>query len=333
MSLTADQALKLLPSVPTKSLRKPERLKYFCLAEPKWGKTTLFSGINNCLLLAFEEGHAFVEAKKIIIDKWDTDFRTKKNGGSWSEDGDGNTHSTAIETIEALEAIAANGDLPYEFILVDTADMASKMCTDHHCSEAGVEHPADGGDFGKGWDLLQTSPFRRWFGRLVKLGVGLACTSHIKVTEDPKQKGKFKRESTLPSGIQRFIHTQADVIINGSFGRLRKGQQDRDRIISFDGSNDVLAGSRIRGAYLPKKYIVEGPTVEDQSIPWKQWCKFFEDDNYGKEAERQYNLLINGRDDEHVAAVVPEGEGVAETPAEVANAAAKMPKKSLKSKD
>lgn len=321
-------AARFLPLQPVASIRKPDRLKYFIIAEPKWGKTTFFSGIDNCLLLAFEEGHAFISARKIVIDKWDCPLTVRRAGGSWCTDDDGITHSSAVEVVDALEI-----ECPYGFIIIDTADMASKMCTDYMCANnvPPVKHPSDGGDFGKGWDLLQTTPFRQWFGRLVKLGCGIACISHIDVkeVEDKKTKVKTtKRESTLPKGIQKFIHTQADVIINGSFGRRRKGEAERDRIVSFDGSNDVLAGSRVRGVVLPKKYIVAPPTDTDQSVPWRQWSRFFDPAN-GPDLARQAEALyeshgILGADDEHVpTAPTQTDEAGKETEADAAKAAAK----------
>lgn len=291
---TAEQVRKLLPTTATKAVRRPERLKYLMMTEPKWGKTTFFCGVPNALLLAFEEGHAFIEAKKIVIDKWDVGLKVRTQGGSWSVDDDGNTHASAMEVIEALEI-----ECPYDFIIIDTVDMASKMCTDYECEKNGVSHPSDGGDFGKGWAILQTDPFRRFFGRIVKLGVGIGCTTHIAVREDQKTKA-IRRESSLPTGIQKFIHTQADMLINGSFGRKRKGEVERDRVISFDGSNEVLAGSRVRGVHLPKKFILKPPTHTDHSVPWKQWATFFDDPSgaTAKAAEQVYERLIHGRDNE-----------------------------------
>lgn len=257
------------------------------------------------MLLAFEEGHAFIEAKKIIIDAWDIPLKVYKDGGSWGIDDDGNTHASAMEVIAALEH-----NCPYDFIIVDTADMASKMCTDYKCAAVGVQHPSDGGDYGKGWDLLQTAPFRQWYGRLVKLGVGIGCTSHVDIKVEKDKKGNVtsvKRETTLPKGIQKFIHTQCDVIVNGTFGRRRKGNDERDRVVCFDGSQDVLAGTRIRGVPIPKKYIVAPPTAEDQGIPWKQWCKFFGEGGaeYAATLEQFFERDgVVGLDDEHLPAEV-----------------------------
>ena len=263
----------------------------------------MFAGIPNALLLAFEEGHAFVEAKKIVIDVWDVGLSVRKAGGSWGKDDDGNVHASAMEVLEALEH-----NCPYDFIIVDTADMASKMCTDYKCAAVGVQHPSDGGDYGKGWDLLQTAPFRQWYGRLVKLGVGIGCTSHVDLKIEKDKKGNItsvKRETTLPKGIQKFIHTQSDVIINGTFGRRRKGAYERDRIVCFDGSQDVLAGTRIRGVPIPKKYVVTPPSDTDQALPWKQWCKFFEDGGveYAARLEAAFGKeAVVGLDDENLPA-------------------------------
>lgn len=265
------------------------------------------------LLLAFEEGHGFVTANKLVIDCWDVSLKVRRDGGSWSEDADGNVHSSAVEVLEALQL-----HCPYTLILIDTVDMASKMCTDHACSNAGVSHPSDGGDFGKGWDILQTAPFRRWYGQMTKLGVGLACTTHVDLKEIKNDKQKvigIKRETTLPKGIQKFIHTQADVIINGTFGRRRRGMQERDRIVSFDGSAEVLAGTRIRGVPLPKNYIVTPPSDEDQGLPWKQWCGFFDAERgpgLAAQAEEFYNTGgVAGASDENVHQTA---EPISETP-------------------
>lgn len=284
--MDTDTATSLLPSKVSQAVRKPERLKYFIIGEPKWGKTTFFTSVDNCLLLAFEEGHAFTSAFKICVDVWDRNLRERKLG--WTKDDDEVTHTSAIEAIEALESYC-----PYDFIIIDTADMASKMCTDYSCRVAGVSHPSDGGDFGKGWATLQTDPFRQFVNRILKLGVGVAFISHVNVIEKKNPKTGLvdsrRRESTLPSGIQKFIHTQADVIINASFGTKRPGQYERDRIISFDGSAEVLAGVRVRGVYIPKKYVVAPPTDEEPNASWEQWVSFFEDSpDAGQTAEEEF---------------------------------------------
>jgi hypothetical protein len=284
--MTKEQAMAYFPTKVIVDKPQPDRLKYFFLAPPKFGKTTFFTGCPKCLLLAFEEGHMFAQCPKIVITDWaPVSF---KDRGARQDDETGIIYSTAMEVLEALEAYN-----PYRFIIVDTIDMAVKMCTDFECGRAKLAHPSDGGDYGKGYDIYQTQPIRRFYNRLVKLGVGVGCTSHIKEEWRKDKHGQelYRRESSLSASVQRFIHTQSDVIVNGYFGRKRprKGKQIRDRVISFDGTDEIMAGTRIQRVYIPNKYISSPPTDEDGSIPWKQWASFFTNSpKAGQEAEKEY---------------------------------------------
>jgi hypothetical protein len=293
--MTKEQAEVYFPTSVHTGKPLPHKLKYLLMAPPKWGKTSFFAGVPNALLLAFEEGHADVSCFKVVINAWNVPL--KERGVSTDDETD-IKYTSAIEIVEALEAWC-----PYDFIIIDTLDAASKMCTDYETDKAGLRHASDGGDYGKGYDLYQTNPFRRYFNRIAKLGVGVAGTTHVREEWKKNKYGveEFRRETSLPSGIQRFIHAQADVIINGEFRRRRKGRRERDREVSFDGTNEVMAGTRIKSVYLPVKYIPASPTLEEPDAPWLQWTEFFKNSPAGgKAAEEEYNQLFHGKDDENI---------------------------------
>jgi hypothetical protein len=292
--ITEADAKQLLPTKPHTIAFSPERLKYLMIAPPKWGKTTFFGGCPNCLLLAFEAGYGFVQCPKIVIIDWDRSYSERKEG--WIEDSDGLVYTSAMEVIEALEAYC-----PYAIIIIDTVDMASKLCTDYNMARARVEHPSDAGDFGRGWALLQTDPFRRFYNRLVKLGVGVAAITHSqeKTDKDKFGRDRFRRETTLPGGIQKFIHSQADVIMHGFKPESKRLTKQGIRYISFDGSDEVLAGSRIKKVYIPNRYIVSAPTMKDDSVPWNQWAEFFKDNPAaGQKAEKDFLRIFEGIEEE-----------------------------------
>jgi hypothetical protein len=250
--------------------------------------------VPNALLLAFEEGHGDVSCFKVVINAWTVPVKER---GPLTDDETGIKFASALEIADALEVYC-----PYDFIIIDTLDAASKMCTQWETERAGLRHVSDGGDYGKGYDIYQTDPFRRFYNRIVKLGVGVGGTTHVKEEWKKNKYGveEFRRETSLPAGIQRFVHAQADVIINGELKRRRKGMRDRDRMISFDGTNEVMAGTRVKSVYLPIKYIPASPTIEQPDAPWKQWVSFFENSPAaGQEAEAQYNQLARGKDDEN----------------------------------
>ena len=285
--MNIEEADRLLPQQPTKAVTNPVRLKYLMIGPPKWGKTTFMCSAQDSLLLAFEEGHAFHETYKIIVDAWDRGWSERKEG--WGQDEDGNTHTSFVEAVEAIVRSSR-----FQFIVIDTADMAAKMCLDYHYKKYGVNYASDAGDYGKGWDLCLTQPFRQQIGALMKSGRGIGFITHTQIVEKKVGSTTVTRaETTLPSQVQKFLHTQADLIVHGFFGKKRKGQLERDRVISLDGSNEILAGSRVRHIHLPKKFIV------DPINPWEQWTQFFDNPRATDEADKQYReLVLGGKEEE-----------------------------------
>lgn len=283
--MNTKEANELLPSKPTQAIRDPARLKYLVIAQPKWGKTTFACGIPDMLLMATEEGHAFHVANKLIIDCWDYRSRADEDARSWGDDEDGNTHTSMVLAAEALESSDR-----YDLLAMDTADMGAKQCLDYHYDKKKIEHASDAGDWGRGWDVTLNQPFRKVVTRFLKSGRGMVFTSHLRVIEKKVGGATVSRfETTLPSGVQNFLHTQADLIIHGTFGKFRKGMEERDRIIVLDPSNEILAGSRVRGIYLPKRFIV------DPKKPWEQWQGFFEDEDLAREADEEYADIYGKR--------------------------------------
>lgn len=313
MRLSVEQANALLPELPTKAPKDPRRLKYLLIGPPKWGKTTWGCSVPDSLLLATEEGHMFHETHKIIIDSWGD------RNGMGKDDSD----TIHLSMVEAVEAIVASDK--FQFIVLDTADMAAKMCLDYHYKKYGVNHASDAGDYGKGWDLCLTQPFRQQVGQLMKSGRGICFITHTSiVTKKVGNVEQSRAETTLPSQIQKFLHTQADLILHGNFGKLRKGVKDRDRVISMDGTNEILAGSRVREIQLPKKFIV------DPEHPWDQWEKFFRHPESVREADEAYRkLVLGGRDSDEEVAAEPETKTLSE-PLEVADPVEQKPKRKKK---
>jgi AAA domain len=269
----------------------PEKLKYLIIAPPKWGKTTLFSGCPNCLLLAFEAGYGFVECPKVVVNTWNRSLKARSQGPL--EDDDGLVYSSALEVVEELERFN-----PYTLIIIDTIDEAVKMCSQYNCEKAHVEHPSEGGDFGRGWSKLVTEPVRQFYGRLARLGSGLATITHSKETseKDKFEKNRFRRATTLSDAIQQFVVAQSDVIMHGFYLRKRRAKKDRDRYVSFDGSDEVIAGTRINPSkvYIPSKYI-----LAPEGKGWEQWTTFFQSSpEAGKAAEKEFVRLASGADDE-----------------------------------
>jgi len=273
---TAD-ANDLLPQRATIEKPRPEKLNYLFIAPPKFGKTTFFCDIPDALLLAFEQGHAFQKAHKMVIDCWDRKI-TEENPAIWQEADTEVYHGTMAKVAEVLEASDR-----FSFVIFDTADMAAKQCLDYHLRKHNWSHAKDGGDFGVGHDIAQNTPFRHMVGRIMRTGRGVGFITHSEVK---KTELASKKETSLPNGVYKFLHTQADVILHGKFGIKQKGNRWRDRILRTEGDEETLAGSRIKDLIIPAEYII------DPSSPWGQWSGFFDRADAVTEAENNLRAAM-----------------------------------------
>lgn len=262
---------ELLPTKQRKTAANPAGLVYLAIGVPKWGKTTFFCDCPDALLIAFERGFQFQKTPTVFIDIWhDPKFEP------YTDDNDV-VHMTMTQLKKSLVASDK-----YRFLIFDTADMAAKKCSDYHLGKHGWQHAQDGGDFGRGYDIVQNTPFRQMVGDLMATGRGIAFTTHQQVNTTEFKKGKrAMKETTLPGGVYKFLHTQADIILHGHFGVRQKGNTYRDRIFQTEGDEETLAGNRARDLVLPARYIV------DPARPWAQWTEFFTDPSKAVEAEEE----------------------------------------------
>ena len=260
---------ELLPTKPRKAIPNPLSLTYLAIGVPKWGKTTFFCDAPDALLIAFERGFQFQQCPTVFIEKWlDSKFEPYT-------DDDGIVHMTMGQLRKSLMASDK-----YKFLIFDTADMAAKKCSDYHLQKHNWQHAQDGGDFGRGYDIVQNTPFRQLVGDLMGTGRGIAFITHQQVNSTDMQKGKkAMKETTLPGGVYKFLHTQADIIMHASFGSKRPGNKYRDRIWQTEGDEETLAGSRCRDLYLPSRYVV------DPERPWAEWAEFFTNPDLAAEAD------------------------------------------------
>lgn len=270
------EANEILPVKPTIAKVNPNALVVELIAPPKWGKTKFFMSNPDAILLAFETGHRFQLGYKIEIDKWDQ----RKGVYPIKKDSEGVPHMTCMQACDVIEATDR-----YKFVILDTVDMATKMCGDFHCERLGVSSAQEAGDYGVGWNKTQNDPMRKMILRILKTGRGVGLITHTKLEIAKFTSGeKARKESTLPSGVKRFVESQADIIMHGELGRKRSGMRLRDRVLVCEGDMDTLAGNR-SGAMLPERYIV------DPKDPWKQFCSFFTDPKAADVAEVQYRKL------------------------------------------
>ena len=268
-----EQMEAMLPTKKRKPLATPLSLVYLAITTPKWGKTTFFSSFPEAVLIAFERGFQFQNVPTIFIDEWhNKDFEPYV-------DKDEVMHMTMTQCKQTLVASDK-----YKFLIIDTADMAAKKCSDYYLQKHRWQHAQDGGDFGRGYDIVQNTPFRQMIGALMATGRGIAFTTHQQINETKMGKNKagssiVKKETSLPGGVYKYLHSQADLILHGSYGKRQPGNKHRDRIFQTEGDEEVLAGNRGKDIYLPSKYVV------DPARPYEQLAEFFVNPQASLEAD------------------------------------------------
>ncbi len=166
-------ALPTTKSTPTSTLATKTTLIY---GQPKIGKSTFASQFPDALFLECEPGLSELSVFKIPTYTWD-DF------------------------LAACKLVAA-GDHKFKTIVVDTADNAFKLCSDHICAKHGVEYEGDL-PHGKGWSFVKNE-WHRVLTRLASLPYGLVLISHAVDRQIETRTGEYTK--TLPSLPDRARH-------------------------------------------------------------------------------------------------------------------------------
>ena len=260
-----------LPTKPTVALHTIEQAKILAVAPPGWGKTEMAMANPDTILIGCEEGHAAVGGYKLIIDAW-------KGSDPWV-DRLGIQHLSFCDAVALLQKEKQR----FNMATIDTLDALIKMLLEYTLGKKRVEHATDLGDYGKGWDLAQNTPFREQFNKLIKTGRGIFAITHEKIQDKTFQKGVVsKRETTLPKGIYDMVFAQFDMVIHGMFGKVRKPNKTRDRLAFSEGSENMLAKNR--GGYLPPAWIVP----RDIGARWKQLSEFFSSEKAREKAFKEF---------------------------------------------
>ncbi len=152
-----------LPTEKTIAVLDAERITMLNYGDFKIGKTTWASKIKKALFLFTEEGQGALDVYRVTINSWQ-DF------------------------LDVCLALKEDSQKPkeeqlYTTVVIDTVDLLYKLCQDHVCAAAGVQHPSDKSvGWGKGWDLL-SNEFSLTLAKLMNLGYGVIFISHMKEKE------------------------------------------------------------------------------------------------------------------------------------------------------
>lgn len=176
----------LLPTEKTPPKPDLADLTVLTYGATKIGKSTFCSNAEGALFLSTEPGLNSLEVFQTPIRSWD-------------------------EMLAACAEIA-EGNHPFKTVIVDTIDNAYRMCAEHVCRKARIEHESDLG-YGKGYALINNE-FQRVLNKLAFMQYGLFLISHSQNVEIETRTGKYtKTVPTLPEKARKIVLGLVDMIL------------------------------------------------------------------------------------------------------------------------
>ena len=221
-------AIDLLNLEPTKISRDLKGKYILAYGLPKIGKTSLVASFPKSLIFSFEPGtNGLNNIYKVNITSW-KDFKL------------------AVKQL-ANDKVKEK----FDFVSIDTVDIAYELCEQYICSTNGVQSIGDI-PYGAGWAKLKKE-FSKIFRDIAIAGYGIIFISHAqeKTLKDAANKEYTRIVPACPSVGANIVNKLVDFIIY--IGIEYDGPEDMigTRYMYFKGNKYVQAGSRFK--YIPDK--------------------------------------------------------------------------------
>lgn len=220
-------AIDLLNLEPTKISRDLKGKYVFAYGPAKIGKTSLIASFPKSLIFSFEPGtNALDGIYKINITSW-KDFKL------------------AVKQL-ANDKVKEK----FQFLGIDTVDIAYDLCEQYICSTNGVQAIGDI-PYGGGWAKLKKE-FSKIFRDIAMMGYGIIFISHAQEKTIKENGEEYSRIiPACPSIAAGIVNKLVDFIIY--IGIEYDGSEDEtgERYMYFKGNKYMQAGSRFR--YIPEK--------------------------------------------------------------------------------
>lgn len=209
----------MLPTAPTPPKKNLSDYSILLYGPSKAGKTTTASQAEGALFLATEPGLNALSAYQVPIIDWN-------------------------DLKNACGEIAA-GNHQFKTIVIDTVDLAYRLCSDHILKENSVKHESDL-IYGKGFALVNNE-FYRVLTKLAHLPYGLILISHAQEVEVESRTGNYmKTVPTLPEKARKIVLGLVDIILYCDVEATREanGQTSFRRVIRTKPTQYYAAGDR-----------------------------------------------------------------------------------------
>ena len=210
----------VLPTEKTKPDINLYNYHWLIYGQPKIGKSSFAAMIEDALFIPTEPGLEALSVYKAT---------PKENISSWGE---------FLNICRDIDDAVTKGTFKFKIVVIDTADLLLKYCSDHVCKKYNMQHPSDEG-YGKGWSLLNDE-FKRTLLHLSSL-VKIMFISHATDKEISTRTMKITKTCpTLSGQAGQFIVDMPSII-----GYVTTDVEDTDkRVIHFRGHESLVAGDR-----------------------------------------------------------------------------------------
>jgi hypothetical protein len=233
----------ILPMAPVKaSVKSPKELIIF--SKPKVGKTTLLAGLENCLILDFEDGSDYVDAIKLKV----TSLDELKSIGKAIKEANYPYKYIAVDTVTALEEFC----IGYAELLYSKSSMGKNWFTEGKLKYGSIINMPQGA----GYQWLRNA-YTKTLDYIRTLAPRIILVGHVKDTILEKAGNDFNSlDLDLTGKIKRITASNSDAI-----GYLyRKGNKN---ILSFKTTDEISCGARPQ--HLRNNEIVLSELIEDES--------------------------------------------------------------------
>lgn len=220
-------AIDLLNLEPTKISRDLKGKYIFAYGAAKIGKTSLIASFPKSLIFSFEPGtNALNNIYKVNITSW-KDFKLSVK---------------QLQNDKVKEK--------YDFIGIDTVDIAYELCEQYICNINGVSSIGDI-PYGKGWTTLKKE-FSKIFRDIAMAGYGLIFISHATEKTVKDTQGEYQKiVPACPSVGESIVNKLVDFIIYIGIEYADNEDTTGTRYMYFKGNKYIKAGSRFK--YIPNK--------------------------------------------------------------------------------
>ncbi|SDY22392.1 ATP-binding protein [Thermoactinomyces sp. DSM 45892] len=209
----------LLPTEKKEPKKKLEDYSILLYGQPKIGKSTFCSQMDNPLFLATEPGLEALSVYEAKVPDW----------------------TTFLGYCSLLE----KGDHSFKTIVIDTVDNVWKSCSEYIKERQGIQHESDLA-YGKGWQMVKDEFFRA-IRKLSLLPYGLVFISHVDLIEVKTRVSTInKAVPSIPKSGRDLVLAMVDLILYAESVVTNEGEI---RVLRTGPSENWEGGDRTEHAF------------------------------------------------------------------------------------